>query len=224
MSSNDAAKKKQRYAEDVYYREIILARNKRYAEAHRDEISIKKKSRYIERRDVVLLNAHTYYQKNRDAIRARIKQYRVEHPEIDRAKQHRRRANIRGNGGTHTGQDELGLLVAQEYRCFYCNKPLFATLDPDTRHIEHINALSNGGSNAPFNLVYACVSCNQAKRGLADSADALLLKLLKDGTLTRAEAYHKALMIHWALERKENPILWTFNRTRLQAGSALASE
>ena len=52
---------------------------------------------------------------------------------------------------------QRALWVIQEARCFYCglefSHPLLATL-------EHLRPRSQGGDISPWNVVYACASCN----------------------------------------------------------------
>ncbi|MFD5198812.1 HNH endonuclease [Streptomyces sp. NPDC058375] len=43
------------------------------------------------------------------------------------------------------------------YQCFYCCGPL------DNLHIEHFEALENGGPHALHNLVPSCAECNLSK-------------------------------------------------------------
>lgn len=44
-------------------------------------------------------------------------------------------------------------------RCCYCNA--------DAEHLDHVNALSNGGEDKPHNLVPACADCNLAKSSMS---------------------------------------------------------
>ena len=151
-----------------------------------------------------------HYAKHHDKIRS----HANAHPEVARAGCHARRARKRNNGGTHTGQDEVELVIAQEARCFYCNKLLFHTLNPLKRNVEHVVALHNGGSNNDYNIVYSCADCNQTKRRLADCPDALLMELIRDGKISGSQAFHKSHTLKLARERKYNPILFV---SRLKA-------
>jgi hypothetical protein len=58
---------------------------------------------------------------------------------------------------------------AHEYRCHYCNR--FAgsvEVGPDGRpwHVEHMNALANGGADVDENLTLSCERCNSLKATL----------------------------------------------------------
>jgi 5-methylcytosine-specific restriction endonuclease McrA len=83
--------------------------------------------------------------------------YRAEHREMCLAKEHRRRALKRGNGGTHTAADISSQFTRQKGLCFYCHEKLLAY------HVDHVMPLVRGGSNGPENLVIACPSCNMRK-------------------------------------------------------------
>jgi hypothetical protein len=123
-----------------------------------------------------------------------------------KAQRHNRRAAANGNGGRHTAADERELFSAQDFKCFYCNQPLFKTLNPDTRHIEHIKSISNGGSNAAFNIVRSCDLCNNDKVSkYNDDAPALLNALADKGTITDAEL--KKSLIDLSAALNENLIL-----------------
>jgi hypothetical protein len=158
------------------------------------------------------------YQRALELHPDRNKEHHEKYPEAFRAANHRRRARKRGNGGDHSPQDERDLIAAQEHLCFYCNNPLFETLDPNNKHIEHVVGLANGGANAPYNLVYSCQKCNSTKLRLADCADALLMDLIKNGTLNGSEAFHKSSTLKQAREYQVNPIVF---RAKLRAESMM---
>ena len=123
-----------------------------------------------------------------------------------KARRQNRRAAANGNGGRHTAADERDLFNAQDFKCFYCNQPLFKTLNPNTRHIEHIVAISNGGSNSAFNIVRSCDSCNNDKVSkYNDDASTLLDALTDKGTITDAELKKSLIGLSAALN--ENLIL-----------------
>jgi 5-methylcytosine-specific restriction endonuclease McrA len=49
---------------------------------------------------------------------------------------------------------------AAQTHCVYCEQPL-----DGTSHMDHIQAIKNGGSGKITNLVYACAKCNLSKNG-----------------------------------------------------------
>jgi 5-methylcytosine-specific restriction endonuclease McrA len=78
--------------------------------------------------------------------------------ERSRVYQNNRRARFI-NGGTLDETFLDNLWKAHRGVCFYCEQPL-----TNYRCLEHLTPLSRGGKNQPYNLVYACKSCNSKKR------------------------------------------------------------
>jgi hypothetical protein len=190
------------------HREKRRIRQAQYYKDHWEEAQKSVAKYYIKNREKLRERAAQRYIDNRETRLKVAAQYRTNNPEKVRANNHKRRLQVRGNGGTHTGQDEIDLLNAQDCRCFYCNTLLYTSLDPRTRHIEHIMGPKNGGSNDPFNIVYACAKCNHIKRGLADSADALLMEHIANGKLSGSEAFQKASTLKMMRERQTNVIIF----------------
>lgn len=115
---------------------------------------------------------------NREKYRERKKidrqRYRASHPERkaaetkrwfaknrDKKRQYRRnrKALEKGAVGSHTNEDISEILKLQKDRCAYCQKKI-----NDTYHVDHIIALSRGGSNDRTNLQLTCGPCNQRKK------------------------------------------------------------
>lgn len=78
--------------------------------------------------------------------------------ELGKVKTSRYRAKARGNGGSHTAEDIADILASQKERCAYCRKKLHSDY-----HVDHIIALSKGGSNSRWNLQITCGWCNRSK-------------------------------------------------------------
>lgn len=97
----------------------------------------------------------------REASRAR---YRAD-PHIWIANARNRKARMRGAEGRHTAGDIHTIFAAQRSKCAHCRISIRAGY-----HVDHINALSRGGSNWPRNLQLLCASCNLRKRA-ADPLD-----------------------------------------------------
>jgi 5-methylcytosine-specific restriction endonuclease McrA len=76
-----------------------------------------------------------------------------------RALKRNRKAMMRGAEGRHTTSDVAAIRSAQKDRCAYCRNKLCGK-----GHVDHITALSKGGSNSPSNLQLTCDSCNLSKR------------------------------------------------------------
>lgn len=64
-----------------------------------------------------------------------------------------------GAAGAHTADDVEAIRKAQRNKCAYCRVSLSRT----EMHVDHIVALSRGGSNDRRNLQMLCRSCNQSK-------------------------------------------------------------
>lgn len=60
--------------------------------------------------------------------------------------------------GRYTKKDVELLLNLQSSKCYYCKVNI-----ANYYEIDHIKAISKGGSNHPLNLVLSCKSCNQMK-------------------------------------------------------------
>jgi len=80
-------------------------------------------------------------------------------PEKYRTVERKRRAQMYGNGGTHTADDLAEILKTQNHRCAHCR----ADLKKTKKHVDHIMPLARGGSNGRENLQYLCAPCNHSK-------------------------------------------------------------
>mgnify|MGYP001565145338 CR=1 FL=1 len=85
----------------------------------------------------------SYYQRNREHFRAKVRN---------------RYARQAAAKGRHTAADIQQILKAQRGCCAYCREKL-----GKKRHVDHILALANGGSNDPANLQILCGPCNLSK-------------------------------------------------------------
>ena len=113
------------------------------------------------------------YAANKDGARAYIAQWQRENRvrvDASKAKWRRknsdsirlwvvaRRAMKRGAEGHYTVDDIASIKKAQKGRCGYCRVSLASGY-----HVDHIQALSRGGSNWPRNLQLLCGPCNSKK-------------------------------------------------------------
>jgi hypothetical protein len=104
------------------------------------------------------------------------RKYQKEHPEEYRAYWHNRRANIVGNGGSHTAEELHDLWHKQNGFCYYCGGLLYKTLN-SVYHIEHKIPISKGGSNDISNIALSCAECNFRKH---DKTDEEFLEVLNN--------------------------------------------
>jgi 5-methylcytosine-specific restriction endonuclease McrA len=102
------------------------------------------------------------------------KAWHAANPEQNRANQHNRRAQKRKAGGKYTISDIRGLYSKQRGKCAYCRVSL-----KNGYHIDHIVALSKGGTNWISNIQLTCKKCNLTKhtRDPIDFAQSLGLLL-----------------------------------------------
>ena len=100
---------------------------------------------------------------NRAAIKANRKQWRADHPDqyraIHKAMKHRRRARIKGQGGSYTQEQLHECLTFFGYCCAYSGEPLTPGY-----HLDHVQPLSKGGQNTIHNIVPSCPAANCDKQ------------------------------------------------------------
>lgn len=154
----------------AYYaanREKVLARTARYYQEH-PEISRKSAANYRKKnRDRLLPDLQRrsaeWREANRDKDRAASKRWRNENRSAFRAIQHRRKARVKGNGGSYTAQQWDALKAQHDHRCLCCGKQ-----EPEIAlTVDHIVPIACGGSNDITNLQPLCLSCNCSKQDRA---------------------------------------------------------
>lgn len=95
--------------------------------------------------------------KRADQNRAVMKAWRAANPE--RVSAYNRNWRAGANGGKHTAAEVRSLLFLQKGKCAYCRTKL-----GDSYQVDHIVAVSKGGTNDRKNLQITCVRCNCSKR------------------------------------------------------------
>ena len=123
---------------------------------HRDTLNARQRAK----RDPVEAGRRfkAYYDANRDAQRARAREWAKANPDKRRANQARRVARKANAPGVDYTTDTLIAARVALYggRCFYCGAE-------DANTIDHRVPLARGGSHWPANLVPACGPCNYSK-------------------------------------------------------------
>ncbi|MFV0916102.1 HNH endonuclease [Ralstonia pseudosolanacearum] len=114
---------------------------------------------YWKHREKRLAASHAYHATNLESIRIRSAEYRRANKEKMRALSRSYKARKKGAQGSHTGEDIKRLYVLQKGRCTCCRKRL-----EKGYHVDHIQALSKGGSNDWLNLQLLCPRCNIRKK------------------------------------------------------------
>ncbi len=123
----------------------------------------------MEQKEYRIKNADEYKRKSRESAR----KYRLEKPELERAKNKRYRerhieetkarasrnkGRRRGAEGKFTVEDIRALFDAQRGKCAYCKTSIKSGY-----HIDHIHPIAKGGTNWPKNLQLTCQRCNHVK-------------------------------------------------------------
>ncbi len=128
------------------------------AERHRARTS-----KYAKNNPEIVNNYRTkYYQDNKEDLKAKSKQWRIDNPEkrkishsLSKAK---RRALLKGVRNTLTAEQIREQYSEQTGECVYC----YVDVGNDY-HVDHIIPIINGGENTKDNIVIACPRCNLSK-------------------------------------------------------------
>lgn len=121
----------------------------------RNEVSAK---RYAEKRNEIALMRLKQRSENRHVAREYTKAWSEANPLKRSAARQAYRARKRGADGSHSAQDIQQLLVLQKGRCAMCGDDIRKAFQ-----VDHIQALSRGGSNDRLNLQLLCGGCNASK-------------------------------------------------------------
>lgn len=139
-------------------REKIVAYQATYYAQNRESESARLAAYYLKHREKVLARNAAYRSDHREQQLAYSAAYAAAHREQNAAKARNRRAQIKGNGGTHTAEDVQAQYDRQKGRCYWCDIRV-----GDDYHVDHVVPISKGGSNGPENLVVTCPPCNRSK-------------------------------------------------------------
>jgi 5-methylcytosine-specific restriction endonuclease McrA len=104
-----------------------------------------------------------YIQANATAIREQQRAYKAAHqaanPDLYRNDWHRRRARLKGNGGSFSTQELKHMRLTQGGYCAYCQHFHGSRLT-----IDHIIPTTQGGRHEAGNICLACPRCNYSKQ------------------------------------------------------------
>jgi 5-methylcytosine-specific restriction endonuclease McrA len=139
-------------------REKIAAREKKYRDAHREKYILLRAEYRIANPEKIKALQDRWRNSNKEKIAAYDKQRAKLNPEAIAAKTRNRAARKKLAGGRHTAQDVRRLFELQHGYCAACRKSIV-----DGYHVDHVRALSKGGSNGPENLQLLCPTCNLKK-------------------------------------------------------------
>lgn len=150
---------------------------KRSQEKHKDSVRERRRAYYLQNKEEILAARKAYYEKNRVDVLSRVSAYRSDNREKaieanarwrennkDKIYELNRnyRAAKRGAEGSHTKLDVERIYRLQGERCAACGEPV-ARSGKNRFHVDHIVALSRGGSNNPDNIQLLCRFCNLSK-------------------------------------------------------------
>lgn len=166
------ASKRRREADPEAYRAYRRQKYAENPEPHRR----RSVEHYHENRQANLVRMREYYAKNASASAKRFKRnyaknraqyiasgnaWRRANPEkvaiYRRVSHSKRRAAILASPSHFTVQDLEAQLKQQNGKCYWCGKKL------EEYHVDHIFALSRGGTNEASNICCACPECNHSK-------------------------------------------------------------
>lgn len=136
-------------------------RTKTFLERHPEYL----KEKHLENKDRNVKRATDWNKEHADQFNARQRKRRKNNPIVKMKEaviRHKRRAQEKAAEGFYTHEDILRIYEEQEHRCVYCGITLYWSIDYDI-HIEHIEAISKGGTNWPDNIVLSCETCNLSK-------------------------------------------------------------
>lgn len=109
-------------------------------------------------KEKLLQQERALYQKNKKKRNESAKKWKSKNVEVCRTHCRNRKARLKNAEGRHTKSDVDVLYAAQSGMCVVCHASL-----RDGYHVDHIVAISRGGSNWPSNLQLLCAPCNQSK-------------------------------------------------------------
>ena len=123
---------------------------------HGDEINQRRRQRHAANPARGRAQVMASYWRHADKRRAEARAYARQHPGVNLASWHRRRARWAGTGGSWTWDEWQALCAQYGNRCLCCGSRGQLTVD-------HVIPLQRGGSNDLSNLQPLCGACNDRK-------------------------------------------------------------
>jgi 5-methylcytosine-specific restriction endonuclease McrA len=162
-------RRRTRYQQNI---EKERTRSRRYREANREKVRMRDRARraalapeqrraiarrqYLRRAEQARAYSRRWYHENRDRALTFNRQYRRRKPAENVQRVNRRRARLRGAGGTYTAAEWQALCEKYGNRCLACGCDGPLTVD-------HVVPITRGESNSIDNLQPLCRPCNQRK-------------------------------------------------------------
>lgn len=151
-------------------REYSISLNREWKDRNADYVKQYKHKYNKEHKKEIQEYRKDYLRRNREKIkkhrRDTLDQTRItrqrwakNNPELVRARGHRHRAKVRGNGGSYTADEWAALCDSYGRMCLSCGK--HHNEEPLT--VDHVIPVSKNGFNYIFNIQPLCLRCNQSK-------------------------------------------------------------
>lgn len=156
-------------------REALIAKVRAWQAANPEKEKARGKARYAENSEAIKAKLDAfckdnpehkretrkaYRLANRDREKAKMKAWQVANPDRVRANQHKRRARLLQAAGQFRPEDIAALRDRQKDKCAHA----WCCVKLNRRgEVDHIIALSRGGSNDRHNLQLLCSTCNRSK-------------------------------------------------------------
>ncbi|MBV8664615.1 MAG: HNH endonuclease [Hyphomicrobiales bacterium] len=132
--------------------------DKAWRDANRGKVRKYKLESYYNNRESYRERFRAYYVENKSEMNEASRKWRVDNPDKALANHHKRRARKERAAGSHSHLDVERIRKSQRDRCACCRSSL-----KGGGHVDHIIALSKGGSNWARNLQLLCQPCNNSK-------------------------------------------------------------
>ena len=131
--------------------------DRRWRETNPEHTKEYRRKWYEVNSEAVNEKARDWARANPDRHRENSRRWSQNNPEAVRAKKHRRKAKVKGTGGSFTSSEWKTIVEYYGNKCLRCGRD-DVKLTPD-----HVIPLSKGGTSNIDNIQPLCLSCNSSK-------------------------------------------------------------
>ena len=183
--------RRNKYKNDLDYKEKTLNRNKNYYEENKEELQIKHKEHYSNNKDTYIEKAKEYYKNNKEKIQKQakeryyndielsqsrnkenynkhkeqrlkyMKEYNIKNPEVAFNSKNKRRIREEEQGSGITKEQWKEMMDFFNWQCAYSGESLNG--NNKERTIDHIIPLAKNGQHEVWNLVPMKLKYNSSK-------------------------------------------------------------